>query len=111
MILGVVEPSAELDDLAHRVIGAAIEAHRLLGPGFLESVYEEALCVELALHDIPFARQVRPVSINVPVGASLGGASAAACAQLEPNRRHARAHASPRPRWAFLRARNGGARR
>jgi hypothetical protein len=34
----VVEPSAELDDLAHRVIGAAIEVHRLLGPGFLEFV-------------------------------------------------------------------------
>jgi hypothetical protein len=54
----VGEPSAELDDLAHRVIGGAIEVHRLLGPGLLESVYEEALCVELALHDIPFARQV-----------------------------------------------------
>jgi len=59
----VVEPSAELDDLAHRVIGAAIEVHRLLGPGFLESVYEEALCVELALHDIPFARQV-PIGVR-----------------------------------------------
>jgi hypothetical protein len=34
---GVLEPSAELDELAHRVIGAAIEVHRLLGPGFLES--------------------------------------------------------------------------
>ena len=41
---GVVEPSAELDELAHRVIGAAIEVHRLLGPGFLDSVYEEARC-------------------------------------------------------------------
>ena len=59
----MVEPSAELDDLAHRVIGAAIEVHRLLGPGFLESVYEEALCVELALHDIPFARQV-PIGVR-----------------------------------------------
>src|SRR3989337_4468500 len=55
--LGLGEPRAELDDLAHRVIGAAIEVHRLLGPGFLESVYEEALCVELELRSIPFKRQ------------------------------------------------------
>jgi GxxExxY protein len=48
----------EVDHLARRVIGAAIEVHKGLGPGYLESVYEEALCVELALHDIPFARQV-----------------------------------------------------
>ena len=67
---GVVEPRAELDDLAHRVIGAAIEVHRFLGPGFLESVYEEALCVEFALRGIRFARQV-PVSVRYkgePVG-------------------------------------------
>ena len=58
-----VEPSTELDDLAHRLIGAAIEVHRLLGPGFLESVYEEALCVELPLRGIRFARQV-PVGVK-----------------------------------------------
>lgn len=52
------EPSAELDDLTRRVIGAAIEVHRHLGPGFPESVYEEALCHELTLRDIPFERQV-----------------------------------------------------
>ena len=51
------EPSAELDTLAHRVIGAAMEVHRVLGPGFLESVYEDALCVELTLRGIPFERQ------------------------------------------------------
>src|SRR3989304_827724 len=61
--LGLVEPRAELDDLGHRVIGAAIEVHRLLGPGFLESVYEEALCVEFALRGIEFARQV-PVGVE-----------------------------------------------
>jgi GxxExxY protein len=52
------EPGAELDRLAHDVIGAVIEAHRALGPGLLESVYEEALCLELTLRRVPFARQV-----------------------------------------------------
>ncbi len=51
------EPSKELDFLAHEVIGAAIEVHRLIGPGYLESVYEEALSVELNLRNIPFSRQ------------------------------------------------------
>ena len=53
------EPDAETDELAHAVIGAAIEVHRHLGPGFLESVYEEALCVELRLRQIAFERQKR----------------------------------------------------
>lgn len=52
-----MEPDKELDQLAHEVIGAAIEVHRILGPGFLESVYEEALCIELTLRGIPFERQ------------------------------------------------------
>lgn len=52
-----VEPDQKTDDLAHAVIGAAIEVHRHLGPGFLESVYEEALCVELAVREISFERQ------------------------------------------------------
>ncbi len=57
------EPSPEVDGLAHEVIGAAIEVHRLLGPGYLESVYEEALCVQLRLRGIPFARQ-SPVAVD-----------------------------------------------
>jgi len=52
-----LEPSAELDELAHKVIGAAIEVHRHLGPGLLESVYEQAFCVELNLLEIKFRRQ------------------------------------------------------
>jgi GxxExxY protein len=52
------EPGSELDALASRVIGAAIEVHRVLGPGYLESVYEDALDVELGLQGIEFARQV-----------------------------------------------------
>ena len=51
------EPDASTDALAHAVIGAAIEVHRHLGPGFLEEVYEEALCLELRLRQIPFERQ------------------------------------------------------
>ena len=60
---GLEEPSAAADWLARVVIGAAIDVHRALGPGFLESVYEEALCVELALRRVPFARQV-PIEVQ-----------------------------------------------
>ncbi len=51
------EPDAELDALVSRVIGAAIEVHRVLGPGFLESVYEAALCAELDERSIAYTRQ------------------------------------------------------
>jgi GxxExxY protein len=52
------------DDVIHEqitdeVLGAAIEVHKALGPGFLETIYEEALCHELSLRRIPFERQVR----------------------------------------------------
>jgi GxxExxY protein len=53
------EPSLEVDQLAHAVIGAAIEVHRALGPGYIEGVYEEALCVELKLQGYPFQRQYK----------------------------------------------------
>jgi GxxExxY protein len=43
--------------LSRRVIGCAIEVHRHLGPGLLESVYETCLCEELAVAGLPFVRQ------------------------------------------------------
>ncbi|HZF34018.1 MAG TPA: GxxExxY protein [Candidatus Angelobacter sp.] len=46
------------DALTSRVIGLAMEVHRALGPGLLESAYEKCLCYELASHGIRFGRQV-----------------------------------------------------
>ncbi len=57
------EPDQDLDRLARATIGAALDVHRILGPGLLESVYEEALCVELTLRRILFARQV-PLTVD-----------------------------------------------
>ncbi len=68
----IEEPGPELDALVHQTIGAAIEVHRALGPGFLEAIYEEALCLELAHRSISFHRQV-PIPIcyrSRPVGTS-----------------------------------------
>ncbi|MGH9753201.1 MAG: GxxExxY protein [Blastocatellia bacterium] len=47
----------KVNALTGAVIGAAIEVHRLLGPGLLKSAYEECLCQELALRGIRFKRQ------------------------------------------------------
>jgi GxxExxY protein len=46
------------DELTEKIIGAAVEVHRHLGPGLLESVYEEAFCHELGLRGIAFQRQL-----------------------------------------------------
>ncbi len=48
----------ERDALTEKVIGFAIEVHRQLGPGLLESAYEECLCYELKEHGVCFRRQV-----------------------------------------------------
>ncbi len=45
------------EELTYEVIGAAMEVHRVVGPGFLESVYEEAMAHEMDLREIPFERQ------------------------------------------------------
>jgi GxxExxY protein len=59
----MAEPGPEIDSLAHAVIGAAIEVHSVLGAGFMESTYEQALAIELALRRIPFHRQW-PISLS-----------------------------------------------
>lgn len=56
------EPDAALDALVKLVFLAALEVHKVLGPGFLESVYEEALAVEFRLRGITFERQV-PIGV------------------------------------------------
>lgn len=46
-----------LNALTYETIGAAIEVHKLLGPGLLESTYRECLCRELALREVSFRRE------------------------------------------------------
>jgi GxxExxY protein len=50
------------DELTEQIIGAAIEVHRSLGPGLMESVYEECLCHEMNLRGLNFQRQ-----LSIPV--------------------------------------------
>lgn len=50
------------NEISEKIIGAAIEVHRILGPGHFESVYEDALCYEFHLRGIQFLRQQ-----NVPI--------------------------------------------
>ena len=55
----VLDPKHLIDEaLTEQIIGAAIEVHRHLGPGLLESAYEECLCHELQLRGLTFKRQV-----------------------------------------------------
>jgi len=58
----VIEATLRNEDLTWQIIGAAIEVHKYLGPGLLESVYQISLARELAMRSIPFRREV-----NIPV--------------------------------------------
>ncbi|HZU31373.1 MAG TPA: GxxExxY protein [Candidatus Angelobacter sp.] len=67
MSIDRTEKNIEQDKLIHeglteQVIGAAMEVHKALGPGLLESIYEECLCHELRLRELKFQRQ-----LSVPV--------------------------------------------
>ncbi len=53
----------KVNQITETIIGAAIEVHRVLGPGLLESSYEECLCRELTLRRLPFERQ-RPLPVE-----------------------------------------------
>jgi GxxExxY protein len=48
----------KLNEITESVIGAAIEVHRAIGPGLLESAYTQCLCRELTLRKLPFAREL-----------------------------------------------------
>ena len=46
------------ENLTYKIIGAAREVYKVLGPGYLESVYEDALCYELDLDNMSYKRQI-----------------------------------------------------
>lgn len=55
----MIEKNHPANEVTDKIIGAAIEVHRHLGPGLLESIYEECLCYELSQMGLQFQRQVR----------------------------------------------------
>jgi GxxExxY protein len=55
----------EFDELSNKVIGCALEVHRELGPGLLESTYEQCLAHELKLNGISFELQ-HPLPVEYP---------------------------------------------
>ena len=59
----MLEPPVQLGETASTVFAAALEVHRVLGPGFLESIYEEAMAVELELRGVTFERQ-KPIGVS-----------------------------------------------
>lgn len=77
----MAEPSPEHDRLAHEAVDAAFVVHTVLGPGLLESVYEQCLGYELEARGIPLQRQVilplsyrgRPVDAGYRMDMVVGG--------------------------------------
>lgn len=62
--------NTKINELTHQIIGAAIDVHRAFGPGLLESVYQEAMEIELGLRQLTFERQ-KPIPLRYkghPVG-------------------------------------------
>jgi len=58
----MIEPTAEHEFLARQVVDSSFAVHSALGPGLLESVYEQCLAAELSIRNIPFSRQM-PIPI------------------------------------------------
>jgi len=56
----------DINQLSSKIIGAAIEVHKALGPGLLESAYEECLCYELSLQGLSIERQ-KPLPVKYKV--------------------------------------------
>ena len=52
-----MDSQTELNSITEKIIGAAIEIHRNMGPGLFENIYEKCLCYELGLQNISFERQ------------------------------------------------------
>jgi GxxExxY protein len=50
--------NSDLNQLTYKIIGAALEVHRMLGPGLLESSYRKCLCRELSVRGIPFEKEL-----------------------------------------------------
>jgi len=68
-------PKLRYEELTEQILGAVIEVHKVLGPGLMESAYEECLCHELNLRSLRFERQITvPVSykgVNLDCGYKL----------------------------------------
>ncbi|MGE0105152.1 MAG: GxxExxY protein [Blastocatellales bacterium] len=58
----IKEPGDEVNILSKRVIGIAIDVHRALGPGYTESIYEKALCMEFDSIGMPYVNQL-PIEV------------------------------------------------
>jgi GxxExxY protein len=67
------EPPGEHDLLAREIVDAAFAVHTLLGPGLLESVYDQCLVYESEAREIPFPRQVAMVRAGRPIGRTRPG--------------------------------------